>query len=244
MKEAVYVAVQLKSDKLKEEAQAENQDFINSLDSNMTKIIKQQVKAQTSKIMSKLEKYVTDTLGAEFNTRDDDVTPAREAQDGRKWHPSNSPTPDREWHLTKTVIDQPPQPWITHLAQAVGSQASFDEFMATPIDFYAFMMNQLKIDYLTQELLTGPTYDLMKGSCKSVPELEYQLEEVFKAINDQLDWNNPEGMPYPHDLSKPLPLHLEEITVQRQDDEIYKFQEGDFKRLRRQDIEDMLLLLV
>ncbi|GJY78881.1 hypothetical protein Tco_0484682 [Tanacetum coccineum] len=78
--------------------------------------------------------------------------------------------------------------------------------MATPIDFSAFMMNRLKIDYLTQELLTGPTYDLMKGSCKSVAELEYHLEEVFKAINDQLDWNNPEGTPYPHDLSKPLPL--------------------------------------
>ncbi|GJR19583.1 hypothetical protein Tco_0968110 [Tanacetum coccineum] len=41
---------------------------------------------------------------------------------------------------------------------------------------------------------------------KSVVELEYHLEEVFKATNDQLDWHNPEGRPYPHDLSKPLPL--------------------------------------
>ncbi|GJU45835.1 hypothetical protein Tco_1203101 [Tanacetum coccineum] len=48
----------------------------------------------------------------------------------------------------------------------------------------------------------------MKGSCKSVAELEYHLEEVFKATNDQLDWNNPEGTSYPHDLSKPLPLIL------------------------------------
>ncbi|GJU79865.1 hypothetical protein Tco_1282230 [Tanacetum coccineum] len=32
------------------------------------------------------------------------------------------------------------------------------------------------------------------------------MEEVFKATNDQLDWHNPEGRPYPHDLSKPLPL--------------------------------------
>ncbi|GKC68633.1 hypothetical protein Tco_1101231, partial [Tanacetum coccineum] len=38
--------------------------------------------------------------------------------------------------------------------------------------------------------------------------------------------------------------HLEEIIVRRQDDQLYKFREGDFKRLRRQDIEDMLLLLV
>ncbi|GKB32865.1 hypothetical protein Tco_0872266 [Tanacetum coccineum] len=33
--------------------------------------------------------------------------------------------------------------------------------------------------------------------------------------------------------------HLEEITVQRQDDKLYKFREGDFKRLRHEDIEDM-----
>ncbi|GJZ12204.1 hypothetical protein Tco_0546963, partial [Tanacetum coccineum] len=26
------------------------------------------------------------------------------------------------------------------------------------------------------------------------------LEEVFKATTDQLDWNNPEGQQYPHDL--------------------------------------------
>nr|GEY98522.1 hypothetical protein [Tanacetum cinerariifolium] len=38
--------------------------------------------------------------------------------------------------------------------------------------------------------------------------------------------------------------HLEEIIVRKQDDQVYKFREGDFKRLRRQDIEDMLLLLV
>ncbi|GKA87209.1 hypothetical protein Tco_0808920 [Tanacetum coccineum] len=38
--------------------------------------------------------------------------------------------------------------------------------------------------------------------------------------------------------------HLEEITVQRQDDKLYKFREGDFKRLCREDIKDMLLLLV
>ncbi|GJZ83176.1 hypothetical protein Tco_0648349 [Tanacetum coccineum] len=68
--------------------------------------------------------------------------------------------------------------------------------MATPHRFSAFMINILKIDHLTQELLTGPTYDLIKD------------------------------------------------TICRQDDVLYKFQEGDFKRLRRQDIEDMLLLLV
>ncbi|GJT28953.1 hypothetical protein Tco_0909228 [Tanacetum coccineum] len=38
--------------------------------------------------------------------------------------------------------------------------------------------------------------------------------------------------------------HLDWITVRRDDDKLYKFKEGDLKRLRIQDIEDMLLLLV
>nr|GFA84241.1 hypothetical protein [Tanacetum cinerariifolium] len=38
--------------------------------------------------------------------------------------------------------------------------------------------------------------------------------------------------------------HRDWISVRRDDDKIYKFKEGDFKRLRLQDIEDMLLLLV
>nr|GEV48768.1 hypothetical protein [Tanacetum cinerariifolium] len=38
--------------------------------------------------------------------------------------------------------------------------------------------------------------------------------------------------------------NLDWITVRHDDDKLYKFKEGDFKRLRIQDIEDMLLLLV
>ncbi|GJW74727.1 hypothetical protein Tco_0134097 [Tanacetum coccineum] len=38
--------------------------------------------------------------------------------------------------------------------------------------------------------------------------------------------------------------HLDKIEVRREDQQLYKFKEGDFPRLRLQDIEDMLLLLV
>ncbi|GJZ77624.1 retrovirus-related pol polyprotein from transposon TNT 1-94 [Tanacetum coccineum] len=64
----------------------------------------------------------------------------------------------------------------------------------------------LLFDTLTPELLAGPTFKLMKGSCKSLIELDYLFEEVYKATTDQLDWINPEGQQYPHDLRKPLPL--------------------------------------
>nr|GFB84593.1 hypothetical protein [Tanacetum cinerariifolium] len=32
------------------------------------------------------------------------------------------------------------------------------------------------------------------------------MEEVYKATTDQLDWVNPEGQQYPHNLLQPLPL--------------------------------------
>ncbi|GKA05547.1 hypothetical protein Tco_0684667 [Tanacetum coccineum] len=124
------------------------------------------------------------------------------------------------------------------------SRDSFNEPIDTPFDFLAFVMNWLKVDALTSELLA----------------------EVYKPTTDQLDWNNPEGQQYPHDLRKPLPLipnsrgrrvipfdhfinndlvYLSDwITVRKDDDKLYKFKEGDFNRPHFQYIEDMLLLLV
>nr|GFB55030.1 hypothetical protein [Tanacetum cinerariifolium] len=43
-------------------------------------------------------------------------------------------------------------------------------------------------------------------ACTSLIELEYHLEEVYKAITDQLDWVNPKGQQYPHNLLQPLSL--------------------------------------
>nr|GEX01138.1 hypothetical protein [Tanacetum cinerariifolium] len=97
------------------------------------------------------------------------------------------------------------QPWISDLDKQVDSHASFNE-MDIPVDFSAFLMNRLNVDTLTPKLLAGPTYELMKGSCKSRVELEFFLEEVYKLTTDQLDWNNPRGQQYPHNLLKPLPL--------------------------------------
>nr|GEU29222.1 hypothetical protein [Tanacetum cinerariifolium] len=254
------------------------------------------------------------------------------------------------------------QTWISELAKQADSCSSFNELLDTPLDFSNFIMHRLRVDTLTLELLAGPTYELMKGSCTSLIELEYHLEEVYKATTDQLDWVNPEGQQYPHNLLQPLSLipnnrgcrvipfahfinndleylrggassrkyttsvtktkavdyenikwiedlvphsmwiqepinydkhafwgvshrgqkrqqfygfavnreyaldvyskrriiavmdlkimechsykHLDWITIRRDDDKLYKFKEGDFKRLRLQDIEDMLLLLI
>ncbi|GKB96439.1 hypothetical protein Tco_0982576 [Tanacetum coccineum] len=83
---------------------------------------------------------------------------------------------------------------------------TFDDLMANPINFSKYVLNQLKINNLTQDILLGPAYNLLKGACSSNTELEYHFQECFNALTDRLDWNNPEGDRYPFDLSKPLPL--------------------------------------
>nr|GEY22477.1 hypothetical protein [Tanacetum cinerariifolium] len=102
-------------------------------------------------------------------------------------------------------MDEPSYPMFESEKQA-DSCSSFNELLDTPLDFSNFIMNRLRVDTLTPELLAGPTYELMKGSCTSLIELEYHLEEVYKATTDQLDWVNPEGQQYLHNLLQPLPL--------------------------------------
>nr|GFA43095.1 hypothetical protein [Tanacetum cinerariifolium] len=247
-----------------------------------------------------------------FETGAEDQPTAQTSQHPEWFSQSRKPsTPDRDWNKTLPAVQ--------------GN---------TPIDFSNFIMNRLCVDTLNPKLLAGPTYELMRGSCTSLTELEYHLEEVYKATTDQLDWVNPEGQWYPHNLLQPLPLipgnrgrrvipfahfinkdleylwggassrkyttsvtktkaayyghikwiedlvprtmfavnresaldvyskrriiavtdlkimewhnykHLDWISIRRDDDKIYKFKEGDFKRLCLQDIKDMLLLLV
>nr|GEY57444.1 hypothetical protein [Tanacetum cinerariifolium] len=416
MNEAVQVAVQLQSDRIREKAQKENDEFLRTVDENIKKIItekvKEQVKAQVSKILPRIEQTMNEQLKAEVLTRsshssrtsyvvaadlsemelkkiliekmdsnketltlkrrrDDDEekdeepfagpdrrskrrregkepksasTPSETATKsaGRsiigsrsrqasaresdfveephpKWfsQPKKPPSLDRDWNKTLPAVHESIQQWISELAKQADTRSSFNELMDIPLDFSNFIMNRLRVDTLNPELLAGPTYDLVKGSCKSLIELEYHLEEVYKATTDQLDWVNPEVQQYPHNLLQPLLLipdnrgrrvnpfalcinndleylrggassrkyttsvtkmkatdyghikwieHLVPRTMwiqepidydkhalwgvshwgrklRRDDDKLYKFKEGDFKRLHIQDIEDMLLLL-
>nr|GFA52609.1 hypothetical protein [Tanacetum cinerariifolium] len=144
----------------------------------------------------------------EFEIGAADDQPITEASQHPEWfqQQKKTPTPDRAWNKNLPATHGSIQPWISDLAKQADSRSLFNELMDTPVDFLAFLMNQLKVDTLTPELLAGPTYELMKESCKSLVELEFFLEEVYKAITDQLDWNNPKGQQYPHNLLKPLPL--------------------------------------
>nr|GEZ67001.1 hypothetical protein [Tanacetum cinerariifolium] len=319
MNKAVKVAVQLQSDRLRDEAQAENEDFLNKLDENIQKIIKEQVKDQTkiagSNQGSKRRRAGKEPESTNAPKEKTSKTTGKSTEGSKSHHKSASDFAPAEetMHTTKDLEepmefdigatdDQPVEEASQHpdcnLARKDDSRTSFNELMDTPLDFSTSVMNRLKVYTLTPELLAGPTYELMKRSCKSLVELEFFLEEVYKETTDQLNWNNPEGQQYPHDLRKLLPLiptsrgrrvipfdhfinieleylrggvesardvyskrriivvtelqivkwhnykHLDWITIRRDDDKIYKFKEGNFKRLCIQDIKDMLLLLV
>ncbi|GJR62516.1 hypothetical protein Tco_1504678 [Tanacetum coccineum] len=106
-----------------------------------------------------------------------------------------------------------------------------------------------------------PAFRLLKGTNTNYAELEYNFEECYNALSEKLDWENSEGGDYPFDLTKPLPLvmsgnhqkvpvdyffnndlkylYLKEIVVRIADNDLYRFKEGDFPRLRINDIEDM-----
>ncbi|GJX70735.1 putative reverse transcriptase domain-containing protein [Tanacetum coccineum] len=86
------------------------------------------------------------------------------------------------------------------------SLKDFDELMSTHIDFSSYILNGLKIENLTQEILLGPAFRLLKGTPSNYAELEYDFKECYKALSEKLDWENPKGGDYPFDLSKPLPL--------------------------------------
>ncbi|GJR25344.1 putative reverse transcriptase domain-containing protein [Tanacetum coccineum] len=70
MNEAIKITVQLQSDRLRNESQAENEDFINKFDDNIKKIIKEQVKAQVKEQVTKILPRIEKTVNAQIEAKD------------------------------------------------------------------------------------------------------------------------------------------------------------------------------
>ncbi|GJZ59772.1 hypothetical protein Tco_0615588 [Tanacetum coccineum] len=137
----------------------------------------------------------------EFETGVHDEQAEEEVHHLPDWfqQPIRLPSPDHAWNKSVPAVHESVQPWLSNLTRR-------QELTDTTFDFSTFVMNRLNVKTLTPELLAGPTFELMKGTCKSLTELEYFCEEVYKATTEKLDWINPEGRQYPHDLRQPLPL--------------------------------------
>nr|GEU32461.1 hypothetical protein [Tanacetum cinerariifolium] len=103
MNEAVKVAIQIQSDRLRDEAQAKNEEFLKTIDENMQKIIKEQVKEQVKSIHRSNEqrnlykaiveayesdKIILDTYGDTVTLKrrhDDDANKDEEPSAGSDW---------------------------------------------------------------------------------------------------------------------------------------------------------------
>ncbi|GJU67511.1 hypothetical protein Tco_1253770 [Tanacetum coccineum] len=81
--------------------------------------------------------------------------------------PPRPPTPDPEWNTRQVVLEQPAQPWFNQMVSALKDSLTFNDLMATPIDFSKYVLNGLKIENLTQDILLGPAFNLLKGTCSS-----------------------------------------------------------------------------
>ncbi|GJX53331.1 hypothetical protein Tco_0281700 [Tanacetum coccineum] len=132
-----------------------------------------------------------------FEVADSDMPQDQEGNLGdNKDKPRKETASRSEWFKKPTPPQEPTNPdWH-----------DFDELMSTPIEFSGYILNGLKIKNLTQEILLGLAFRLLKGTRSNYAELEYDFEECYKALSEKLDWENPEGGDYPFDLSKPLPL--------------------------------------
>ncbi|GJV55196.1 hypothetical protein Tco_1456201 [Tanacetum coccineum] len=123
----------------------------------------------------------------EFAMRNNDEQPADKEVTKADWFkkPERPPTPDPDWSKRQQVDFRPPQTWISQVARAEEPPTSFDELNDTSFDFSAFVMNRLKILNLTQEILVGPAFNLLKGTCKSIMKLGTILKNVPKQqLND------------------------------------------------------------
>nr|GEV04603.1 reverse transcriptase domain-containing protein [Tanacetum cinerariifolium] len=173
MKEAVDVVVQLQTNKLREEAQAENQEFLNQ-------------------------------RGRDDQDKDEDPSArlnrgSKRRRSGKEAKSSKELTHKESKSIGSLKDASRSQP------KSSGKSAHADEHDQKVDD----LEDQSHQEFNTEnddETSVREALDVYESMCRSVVELEYHLEEVFKATNDRLDWYNPEGKPYPYDLSKPLPL--------------------------------------
>ncbi|GJZ68712.1 retrovirus-related pol polyprotein from transposon TNT 1-94 [Tanacetum coccineum] len=175
MNESIKTAVQLQSDRLRDEAQAKNADFINKHDDN---IRKNHLKSKTSHAIAanlselELKKILIDKM-----------------ENNKSIHRSV-----QQEALYKALVD------------AYETDKDILETYGDTVTFKRHRDDEGCVEEPSAGLKPRlrPHSELMKGSCKSLVELEYFLEEVCKATTDKLDWNNPEGQQYPLICEKTL----------------------------------------
>ncbi|GJZ52748.1 hypothetical protein Tco_0607633 [Tanacetum coccineum] len=148
--------------------------------------------------------------------------------------PPRPPTLDPEWNKRQVILDQPAQPWFNQMVYASKDPLTFNDLMATQIDFF-----NIELEYNFQECFNA----LINKIDWNNPEGDRYPFDLSKPLPLQ----GPQAILGVKNVSVKK-LHgygdLEEIVVKRSDQQLYKFKECDFINLHLNDIEDMLLLAV
>nr|GEX58605.1 hypothetical protein [Tanacetum cinerariifolium] len=158
----------------------------------------------------------------EFKTGAADDQPIAEASQHHEWFSQQKKplNPDRDWNKTLPATHGSIQPWISELAKQTDYRSSFNVFMDTPHTLWG-------ISHWGRKHQQFYGFAVNRKSARDV----YSKHRIIAVTELKIvEWHNYK--------------HLDWIMVCRDADKLYKFKEGDFKRLRIQDIEDMLLLLV
>ncbi|GKD26426.1 hypothetical protein Tco_1232640, partial [Tanacetum coccineum] len=79
------------------------------------------------------------------NQPHDDSTQAKDKAQMQDWfeQPPRPPTPDLEQNKRQVVLDQPERPWFNQMVSATKDLLTFDDLMATSIDFSKYVLNRL-----------------------------------------------------------------------------------------------------
>ncbi|GJZ39782.1 hypothetical protein Tco_0586345 [Tanacetum coccineum] len=119
-----------------------------------------------------------DFMDTQEPTQDDDAP----KQDISKWFKQDvverPETPNTKWYKEPNADDAPEQNWFNKMVNAKKDPIMFDDLIGSTIDF-----------------------------TKKYIELDYNIEQCYLALIDQIDWADPEGDRCPYDLIKPIPLH-------------------------------------
>nr|GEU59257.1 hypothetical protein [Tanacetum cinerariifolium] len=182
---------------------------------------------------TKHQKVVMDDVDDD-NQPQDTLKPKTRKTLNPEWfkQPPRHPTPDHEWNKSQYVL------------------------------------NEVKIENITQDILLEPAFNLLKEylntsdpkvtyikSITKIKVAKYKIKGIkdmvhtlWSTIKHAYDKDAEKGIKHQGESVSVKKLHgyshLKEIVVERSDQQLYKFKEGDFVDLHLNNIEDMLRLSV
>ncbi|GJW63497.1 hypothetical protein Tco_0115381 [Tanacetum coccineum] len=190
-----------------------------------------------------------------------------------KWftQPPRPPTPNPKWNKRQVVLDQPEQPWFNQMVFVTKDPLTFNDLMATLIDFskHAFWQRHpghltIAADYFfnndLEYLKSSDPERMYTTSITKTKAALYEIEGIEDMGEGRKLWQRSQLKKFSkhNEYSIKVTLgvksvsvkklyecgYLEEIVVKRVDHQFYKFKEGDLVDLHLNVIEDMLLLTV